>query len=242
MTELTRERLAGGIEILRLDRPHQRNAMNTALLIEIEAVLAELADDPELRVLVFSTTSVRALCAGADVAEELDQARGIARMESFARMYAAVSEFPVPTIAVCVGNVVGAGAELACACDLRTGGENLKLLFPGAKFGVPVGPARLTPLVGLSKAKELIYTSKVVGIDEAESLGLLAARTHEDEAEAAAIELAETLVKQSASGLRHVKALFAENEHLAQRTANENHHIVEFQREGGSLPYGGVKG
>lgn len=227
--------------MLRLDRPEQRNAMNSAMLAEIEEALAALEADGDLRVLVFSTTSTRALCAGADVAEQLDHAGGVARMEAFARVYASVSRFPLPTIAVCVGNVVGAGAELACACDLRVGGENLKLLFPGAKLGVPVGPARLTPLVGLSKAKEWIMTSKVVGADEAEQAGLLAARTPEGEADAAALVIADTLCGQSASGLRHLKALFAENEHLLERTANENEHIVAFQREGGSLPYGGVK-
>ena len=96
-------------------------------------------------------------------------------MEAFARLYAAVEAFPAPTIAVCVGNVVGAGAELACGCDLRVGGDNLKLVFPGARLGVPVGPARLVPLVGLGKAKELIFTGRVVGVDEADALGLLGA-------------------------------------------------------------------
>jgi enoyl-CoA hydratase/carnithine racemase len=242
MTTLTRERMTDGIEVLRLDRPDQRNAMNSELLAALEGALVELATDAELRVLVISTTSSRALCAGADVAEELDHEGGVARMEAFARVYAAMLEFPIPTIAVCVGNVVGAGAELACACDLRVGGENLKLLFPGAKFGVPVGPARLTPLIGMSKAKELIYTSKVVGAEEADHLGLLAARGPEEQAEALALTLARTLAGQSASGLRQLKALFAENERLAERTANENEQIVAFQREGGSLPYGGVRG
>lgn len=240
MKAITRER-TGGIEVIRLDRPEQRNAMNTAMLHELNAALAELAEDESLQVLVFSSTSTKALCAGADVAEELDHEGGVARMVAFAEFYAAVLQFPVPTIAVCVGNVVGAGAELATGCDLRVGGENLKLMFPGAKFGVPVGPARLTPLIGLSKAKELIYTSKLVQIDEAEALGLLAGRAADDDAEAVALQLAATLCGQSVTGLRRLKALFAENEHLVERTVNENQHIVGFQRDGGSLPYGGVK-
>ena len=241
MTTITREQLPDGVAVLRLDRPEQRNAMNSELLADLEGALGELAADDELRVLVISTTSTRALCAGADVAEELDHEGGVARMEAFARVYAAMLNFPVPTIAVCVGNVVGAGAELACACDLRVGGEDLKLLFPGAKFGVPVGPARLTPLIGLSKAKELIYTSKVVGAEEADRLGLLTGRYPEEQAEAEALALAEQLAGQSPVGLRKLKALFAQNERLAERTHNENEHIVAFQREGGSLPYGGVK-
>jgi enoyl-CoA hydratase/carnithine racemase len=241
MAALTRERLDDDIEVLRLDRPGVRNAMDTGLLGELDAALTELAGDPALRVLVISTTSERALCAGADVAEDLDHAAGVARMELFARLYAAIEAFPAPTIAVCVGNVVGAGAEVAAGCDLRVGGDNLKLVFPGAKLGVPVGPARLTPLVGLSRAREIIFTGRVVDADEAQALGLLARRAPAAEAEAAAIELAHELAAHPPAGLRHLKDLFREYEATKYRVARENAEIVEFQRTGGGLPYGGVK-
>jgi enoyl-CoA hydratase len=142
MTALQRERLDDGIEVLRLDRPQARNALDSAALAELEEALGELAADGELRVLVLSTTSERALCAGADVAEELDREGAVARMEAFARVYMAIEAFPAPTVCVCVGNVVGAGAELAAGCDLRVGGDNLKLAWPGGRLGAPVGPAR----------------------------------------------------------------------------------------------------
>jgi enoyl-CoA hydratase/carnithine racemase len=241
MAALTRERLDDGIEVLRLDRPDVRNAMDTAMLVELGAALTALAADPELRVLVFSTTSERALCAGADVSEELDHAGGVARMELFARLYAAVEAFPAPTIAVCVGNVVGAGAELAAGCDLRVGGDNLKLVFPGARLGVPVGPARLVPLIGLSKARELIFTGRVVEVDEADALGLLAGRAPAAEAEGAALALARDIARHPADGLRHLKDLFREYEQTKDRVARENAEIVEFQRAGAGLPYGPVK-
>ncbi|HEV7495056.1 enoyl-CoA hydratase/isomerase family protein [Baekduia sp.] len=241
MGALTRERLDDGIEVLRLDRPEVRNAMDTGLLVELGAALAELAADETLRALVISTTNERALCAGADVAEELDAAGGVARMELFAALYSAIEAFPAPTIAVCVGNVVGAGAELACGCDLRVGGDNLKLVFPGARLGVPVGPARLVPLVGLSKARELIFTGRVVGDDEADALGLLARRAPAGEAEAAALVLAGELAAHPPQGLRHLKQLFRDYEDTAGRVARENGEIIEFQRTGGGLPYGGVR-
>src|SRR5438105_707143 len=104
MSGLQRER-SNGIEILRLDRPDVRNAMNTALLEALLAALDELVADSEMRALVLSTTSDRALSAGADVSEELDHAGGVARMELFARLYAALDAFPAPSVAVCVGNV-----------------------------------------------------------------------------------------------------------------------------------------
>ena len=148
MAALQRERLDAGIEVVRLDRPQARNALDSAALAELEAALAELAADDELRVLVLSTTSTRALCAGADVAEVLDRAGGLARMEAFTRVYAAVEAFPAPTVCVCVGNVVGAGAEIAAGCDLRVGADNLKLAWAGARLGVPVGPGAADPARG----------------------------------------------------------------------------------------------
>ena len=210
--------------------------MDSALLAALLEVLADLAADDALRVLVVSTTSTRALCAGADVREELDHAGGVARMEQFAALYAAVEAFPAPTVAVCVGNVVGAGAELAAGCDLRVGGDNLKLAWAGARLGVPVGPARLTPLVGLSRAKELIFTGRVVGMDEAVALGLLHRTAPADRAEAVALELAAEVAAHPPEGLRRLKRMFRQLEEGASRVEYENELLVEFQREGAGLP------
>jgi enoyl-CoA hydratase/carnithine racemase len=233
---LQRARLDETIEILRLDRPERRNALDSATLAELLDALAELAADEALRVLVVSTTSERALSAGADVAEELDAAGGIARMEAFSRFSAAVEAFPVPTIAVCVGNCVGAGAELAAGCDLRVGGDNLKLAWAGAKLGVPVGVARLVPLVGLAKAKELIFTGRVVAQAEADALGLLARTAPAAEAEAAALDLARELAAHPPAGLRVLKRMFRDFESTADRVARENLLLESFQREGAGLP------
>lgn len=208
--------------------------MDTALLDALLEALDRLAADEDVRVLVFSTTSERALSAGADVGEELDAAGGVARMERFARMYAAVDAFPVPTVAVCVGNVVGAGAELAAGCDLRVGGDNLKLAWAGARLGVPVGPARLTPLIGLSRAKDLIYTGRVVGMEEAERLGLLHRTAPAAAAEGVALELAREIATHK--GLRRLKGMFRELEQSERRIAYENELLIEFQRAGAGLP------
>lgn len=235
MAPIQRARVADGIEVLRLDRPQARNAMNSELLAAVEAALAGLAADPALRVLIFSTTDVRALSAGADVREELDAAAGVARMEAFARFYAAVEAFPLPTIAVCVGNVVGAGAELAAGCDLRVGGDNLHLAWAGARLGVPVGPARLAPLVGLARAKELILTARVLDQRAADALGLLAAAVPAEEAEAAAIALAASMTGP-VDGLRTLKAMFRELEGSQRRVAYENELLVAFQARGAGLP------
>lgn len=235
MTPLQRER-RGDVEVLRLDRPSRRNAMDTGLLDALLEALGELAADDGLRALVVSTTDVKALSAGADVGEELDAAGGVARMERFTRLYAAVEAFPAPTVAVCVGNCVGAGAELAVGCDLRVGGDNLKLAWAGARHGVPVGPARLSPLIGAGRAKQLVLTGRVVGPEEALELGLLESLHPADEAEAAALELAASLGGERPDGVRVLKAMFRELDGSQARVARENERLLAFQREGAGLP------
>ena len=226
------------VSVLRLDRPERRNAMDSALLAELLDALEDLAAREDLRALVFSTTSDQALSAGADVSEQLDDAAGVARMEAFTRLYAAVEAFPVPTVAVCVGNVVGAGAELAAGCDLRVGGDNLKLAWAGARHGVPVGPARLVPLVGLSRAKELVYTGRVVRAGEAEEIGFLNRVVPAARAEESALELARQVAAGSPESLRQLKAMFRSLGGDAERVAYENGLLTAFQRDGAGLPRG----
>jgi len=234
---LLRER-RDGVEILRIDRPTKRNALDTATIRALVDALTALGDDADLRAVVVSTTSTTALCAGADVGEELDAAGGVARMEAFAALYRAVEDVPVPTVAVCVGNVVGAGAEIAAGCDLRVAGDNLKLAWAGARLGVPVGPARLTQLVGLATAKELVYTGRPVGAEEAVRLGLASRAVPADEAEAAALELATAVAAQSPTGVRTLKRMFRELERTTDRIDYENALLVDFQRHGAGLPQG----
>jgi enoyl-CoA hydratase/carnithine racemase len=224
--------------VVRLDRPAARNAMDRAMLAELDAALRELAADASVRVLVFSTTDPKALSAGADVRETLTDAEGIERMEAFARFYAAVEAFPAPTIAVCVGNCVGAGAELVTGCDLRVGGDNLHLAWPGGRLGVPVGPARLVPLVGLARAKELIFTGRVLDQAGADALGLLARTAPAADAEAEAIALAAELARFEGDGLRRMKELFRDYEGTKYRVARENQILVDWQRHGPGLPQG----
>jgi len=233
---LVRERLDSGVEVLRLDRPEQRNAFDSGLLAQVNEALEELASDQSLAVLVLSSTSPRALSAGADVAEELDSSGGVARMEAFARMYAQVSAFPVPTVCVCVGHCVGAGAEVAAACDLRVAGDNLKARWVGSLHGVPVGPARLAPLVGEALAKDLIFTSRVLGAEEAERVGFVRSVHPAEEAEAAALALAEELATRPVAGLRRMKRLFLDLGDGAARVEHENRELVDFQRHGAGLP------
>jgi enoyl-CoA hydratase/carnithine racemase len=230
--------VAPGVALLRLDRLERLNALDSGLLSELVVSLERLSFDDELRVLVFSTTSVRALCSGVDVKEELDYGGGVARMKSLSQFLAALEAFPVPTIAVCVGNCIGAGAEIIAGCDLRIGGDNLKLAWTGARLGVPVGPARLTPLVGVARAKELIFTGRTVGVEEAAAIGLLHETVPAEEAEPAALRLAAHVAAHAAEGVALLKAAFRELDGAQGRVAHENELLEVFQRKGPGLPQG----
>jgi len=235
-SSVLRDRPADGVEVLRIDRPEVRNALDTPTIEALIDALEAAADDPTVRALVISTTNTRALCAGADVSEELDDAGGVARMEAFARLYAAVEALPVATVCVCVGNVVGAGAEIAAGCDLRVGGDNLRLAWAGARVGAPVGPARLTPLIGLAAAKDLILTGRTIAMDEAFALGFLQRTAAADDAERVAVEVAVGIAAHPPESVRGLKEMFRSYERMPERVADENARLVAFQRDGAGLP------
>ncbi|HEX5893432.1 MAG TPA: enoyl-CoA hydratase/isomerase family protein [Solirubrobacterales bacterium] len=227
-----------GIALLRLERDEARNAMNTAMLEEILGHLARARDDDAVRVLVISSNDHLGLSAGADVREELDDEGRVRRMELFAQVYDELTAFPKPTVAACHGSVVGGGAEVAVACDLRVGGSNLRIRFPGAALGVPVGPARLVTLCGLATAKYLLLTSRNVGADEALRLGLIhrvapAARTEE-----AALELAAEVAEHPPEAVARLKQMLHHWDGVVERSADEGRGQVEWQRSGPGLPHG----
>lgn len=225
-----------GVALLRLDRPEARNAMSTALLAELLGRVATAAADEAVRVLVFSTTSTVALSAGADVREQLDRAGHVARMELFSEFYDAVVTFPRPTVAVCVGNVVGGGAELAVGCDLRVGGANLGLRFPGGALGMPVGPARLVTLCGLAAAKYLLFTSRTVGAEEALRLGLVSETAPAEEAEEKALALAAEVAAHPPEAIARLKSMLHEWDGLEARSRTEGEAQVAHLREGADFP------
>lgn len=233
------ERPSDGVAALRINRPQVRGALDRQTLGLLLGHLAELAQDPSLAALVFSSTDPTALCAGADVGEVLDHAGGVARMQEFSDLYAALEAFPAVTICAMVGNTVGAGAELAAACDLRVAGDNLKLRWVGGLLGVPVGPARLAPLIGLAAARHLVFRSPVVTADEALRLGLTWDVVPADQAHDRAMEIATELATRPTANLRRVKAMFRDFEETGRRTLAENQHLMAFQRHESGLPSGG---
>jgi enoyl-CoA hydratase len=225
-----------GVALLRLERPEARNAIDTRMLEELLAHLAAAREDAAVRVLVISSSDQMGLSAGADVKERLDEDGKVRRMQLFADLYDAIVAFPKPSVAACHGDVVGGGAEIAVACDMRVGGANLRLRFPGAALGVPVGPARLVTLCGLATAKYLLLTSRTVGADEALRLGLVNRVAPAASTEEAALELAAAVAAHPPEAVARLKRMLHEWDDVEGRSKVEGVGQVEWARTGPGLP------
>jgi enoyl-CoA hydratase/carnithine racemase len=225
-----------GVALLRLERPDARNAIDTLMLEELLAHLATAREDDAVRVLVVSSSDQMGLSAGADVKERLDEEGKVRRMQLFADLYDAIVALAKPTVAACHGDVVGGGAEIAVACDLRVGGSNLRLRFPGAALGVPVGPARLVTLCGLSTAKYLLLTSRTIGADEALRLGLVNRVAPAAGTEEAALELAAQIAAHPPEAVARLKRMLHEWDDVEGRSKVEGIGQVEWARTGPGLP------
>ncbi len=238
MSELTSYEVTGdGVALLRLERPGARNAINTQMLAEMLEHLAVARGDDAVRVLVFSSADQMGFSAGADVKEDLDDEGKVRRMQLFADLYDEITAFPKPTVAACHGDVVGGGAEIAVACDIRVGGSNLRMRFPGAALGVPVGPARLVTLCGLATAKYLLLSSRTVGADEALRVGLVNRVAPAAGTEEAALDLAAEVAAHPPEAVALIKRMLHQWDAVEERSRAEGEGQVEWQRSGPGLPY-----
>ncbi len=233
----TYERDGNGVGLLRLDRPAARNAINTQMLEELLGHIEAARADEDLRVLVLSSTDHMGFSAGADVREDLDREGAIRRMHLFADLYDGLTGFPRPTIAACHGACVGGGAEIAVSCDLRVGGSNMRLRFPGAGLGVPVGPARLVTLCGLSVAKYLLLTSKEIAVDEAFRWGIVHKVAPAPRTEEVALQLATQISEHPPESVSRIKQMLHAWDGVEDRSRSEGEGQVEWQSEGPGLGY-----
>jgi enoyl-CoA hydratase/carnithine racemase len=233
METLAYERI-GPIGWLRLNRPDKLNAQTPAMWSELAKLGSELSDDSRLRALVVIGQG-RAFSSGIDVGELMAMGSSglFAEAGSGAgdgevsvvdprsdRLVAAILEIqeaftwleraPFPSVAAVRGYALGAGLQLALACDLRVVARGTKLGAPEHRYGlVPdLGATwRLPGAVGTAKAKELILTGESIDAEEAHRIGLANRLCDDGELEAVAGALAETLAAQPPIAVRHAKAL-----------------------------------
>lgn len=215
--EIVVEKLSGqhsGIAILGFNRPRARNAIGKVFLKQLEASLDCLRFDESLRILILRSLVPGVFCAGADLKERAamplrDVGPFVGRLRAAT---VALEDFPMPTIAAMDGAALGGGLEFALACDLRVASNSAKMglvettlaIIPGAG-----GTQRLPRVVGRSKAKELIFTGRVLDGEQAEDIGLVNYVVEQnkqgDAAFQRALQLAEEIRPQGPIALRMAK-------------------------------------
>ena len=192
-----------GIVTVTVNRPEVRNALNRAVRSDLRKAVAEINQDRDVRVVIITGAGEKAFIAGADLTQ-LKDANPI-MIEEFAstlgqQLYNDIENLSVPVIAMINGFCLGGGLEVAMCCDIRIAATNAKFgqpeinvgLFPGGG-----GTQRLPRIVGWGIAKELIYTGKIIDVEEAARLGLVNRVVPPENLEAETRQLAETIASKS---------------------------------------------
>lgn len=213
----------GAVAVVRLDRPDRLNAVSLALYEALERELGELAEDPNVRVVVL-TGAGRAFSAGADLQEPggADPQERRLYIETGQRVHRLLQTLPKPVVAAVNGPAVGAGLELALACDLVIAAENARLRLPELALGTFVGGGTtyvLAQRVGLTRAKELLLLAEFLTGAEAARIGLVNRAVPEDKVLPEALALADELTRRAPIPVAHAKRLLDKVRLLAAEEA-----------------------
>jgi enoyl-CoA hydratase/carnithine racemase len=201
---------ADHVATLTLNRPDAANALSRALVGELAARLAEVSADPEVRALVVTAAGDRVFCAGADLKERrtMSPDEVPAFLLQARHLLDALAGLRCPTIAALNGAAMGGGLELALCCDLRLAARGVQLgltetslaIIPGAG-----GTQRLPRLVGVARAKELIFTARRIDADEAWRIGLVNAVVDGATLRARALELGREIARNGPVAVAQAK-------------------------------------
>jgi enoyl-CoA hydratase len=170
----------GAVTTLVFNRPAKRNAISFEMWQALPSLLADLAVDTDLRVLVIRGAGEEAFASGADISEfgrvraDRTTARRYSRTVEAADR--SLAEFPRPTIAMIHGFCVGGGLEVALACDLRFAARTARFGITAARLGIIYGlgsTRRLASIVGPSHARDILFSGRLLGIEEAQAMGLV---------------------------------------------------------------------
>jgi enoyl-CoA hydratase len=220
------ERSEGGhLAHVTIDNIGKLNSLNRELMVEIVSAVAKLDNDPQLRLAILSGAGERAFVGGADIGEiaALDHLTARSFITLVHRCCAAFRRLPVPVIARIDGYALGAGLELACACDLRVASERAIFGMPEVRIGIPsvVEAALLPKLVGHGRARRLLLTGETIGAGEALSWGLVDAVAPPGGLDDAVERLARSILAAGPQAIRRQKSLILEWEELPTAAAIE---------------------
>ena len=205
------------IGILTINRPEALNALNSAVVSDLEQAISEVEKDAELGALII-TGEGRSFVAGADIGEQyvMDVAAGRKWGQRGSALFRRIEKLEIPTIAAVNGFALGGGCELAMSCDIiLAAGPNAEGKG-GAKFGQPEvglgitpgfsGTQRLPRRVGIAKAKELIFSGKMIDAQQAKEIGLVNAVYAPEELLNGAVAMAKSFTANAPIAVKYAKA------------------------------------
>lgn len=206
----------GKVGYITFNRPQARNAFTFRMYEQLRQIFEDMADEKELKVLVLTGAGDKAFAAGTDIGEF----RAFSKPEDAIgyevrgeEVLSLIERTRIPTIAAIAGACTGGGAGIAAACDLRIATKNARIGFPIARtLGNCLSMenyARLAALIGMSRAKEMIFTARLLGAEEALAAGFLSEIVEDHEAlMKRADELAETIAGHAPLTLAATKEAF----------------------------------
>ncbi len=214
----------GKIGIVKIDRPSVLNAVNIETILELERAVTELNDNKDIFVIVI-TGAGKSFVSGSDISRlaEMDTMTAREYSQIGQRVLSFIENIEKPVIAAVNGFALGSGCELAMACDIRIASEKAKFGQPEVKLGLIPGHAgtqRLARLVGIGKAKELIFTGDVIDSQEALRIGLVNKVVAADKLLEEAKNLANTIADMGPTAVRLAKTVINRGFDANLTTAN----------------------
>jgi 3-hydroxypropionyl-coenzyme A dehydratase len=168
----------GEVAIIKINRPEALNALNLDVIAELSRTIDIVGVDENIKVVIITGAGERSFCAGADIAYmvNIEPMKAEKYATSAQSVLNKIERLEKPVIAAINGFALGGGCELALVCDIRIASSNAKIGQPEVTIGIPPGwggTQRLTRIVGPAKAKELIFTGKMITAEEAAQIGLV---------------------------------------------------------------------
>jgi enoyl-CoA hydratase len=193
------------------NRPEARNALNEAMQRALPPMLDRLREDADIRVLILRGAGGKAFAAGDDISQFVNWGaeEALAHYHHLEAFIGAIEAFPKPTIALIQGFAVGAGLEVAAACDLRYASADSRFGIPIARLGHTVdlrNVLRLIRLVGPSRVKEMLFTADLIDAQEALRIGLIDRLLTPDQVERCTYDTARKMATYAPLSLRQSKA------------------------------------
>jgi methylglutaconyl-CoA hydratase len=220
----------GNVALVTLNRPEAANAMSTALLDDLNSTVQEINSNKQINCVIITGQGDKAFCAGADLKERrgMNDDQVVDAVRYIGKTVRAVESIKVPVIVAINGVAFGGGLELALACDIRIAADSAKMgltetslaIIPGAG-----GTQRLPRLIGIGRAKQLIFSAKAISAVDALSIGLVEEIKPKEELLNYVIDVAKSIAKNGPIALRQAKAAINQGTQADLSTGLEIEHL-----------------